>query len=143
MERAFHRNHLLLAVEERSQFQCVFIRLGSRVTQEQLVIAFARQAAEFFGQLLLLRNDYGIGIKSYIFQLIGHHLHIMRMGVADRDHGVSAVEVEVFRAGRIIDETAPAAYRFDGVEGIYVEKFHVFPFVFRRRGGLGFRMRRL
>lgn len=124
MERAFHRNHLLLAIEERSQFQCVFIRLGSRVTQEQLVIAFARQAAEFFGQLLLLRNDYGIGIKSDIFQLIGHHLHIMRMGVADRDHGVTAVHIEVFRPLVVPHVGAFGPHNVDIVQGIYIKHFH-------------------
>jgi len=128
---------------ERGELECVLIGFGPRVAEEEAVVGIARYASQLLGQTGLERVFHRIGVEAQTRDLLRDGPHVVRVGMADRDHGVSAVEVEVLRAGRIIDETAPAAYRFDGVEGIYVEKFHVFPFVFRRRGGLGFRMRRL
>ena len=80
-----------IACLERSQLQGVLVGLGTAVDQEQLVVVVARNLAQSFGQLLLQGIDDGVAVESQLANLAGDGFHIVRMGVADADDGVSAI----------------------------------------------------
>jgi len=113
--------HFGAARLERRQLECVFVGLGARIAEEKAVVAVTRCAAKFFGQRGLKRVFDRIGVESQPGGLLRDRLHVVGLGVADRDDGVSAVKVEVLGACGVVDEAAFAAHRLDGVEGVYVE----------------------
>ena len=84
----------------------------------------------FLGQPLLERILHRVGVEPEAGDLLRDRAHVVRMGVSDGDHGVSAVEVEVLGPGGVVNEAAPAAHRLHRIEWIYIEEFHLFP-VFR------------
>ena len=43
----------------------------------------------------LLIDDDRIGIETDMLQLVDHFFHVVRMGMADRDDGMSAVHIEI------------------------------------------------
>ena len=117
---------------ERGQLQGVLVGFGARVAEEKPVVVAARQPSEAVGQPLLERVLHRIGVEAQPGDLPLYGVDVVRMGVADRDHGVPAVEIEVLGAGRVVDEAASAPDRFDRIERIYVEQFHrVLSFGFR------------
>ena len=107
--------HLRAAGVERGQFQGVLIRLRSRVAEEEAVIVIARCAAQLFGQRGLERVFDRVGIEPQPCGLLGDCPYVVGLGMADRDDGMSAVEVEVFGACRVVDQ---AAFAPDGLYGI-------------------------
>jgi hypothetical protein len=44
---------------------------------------------------MLKRVLYGIGIESELAELIGKHTHIIRMAMANRNYGMTAIQVGV------------------------------------------------
>ena len=95
VKSAFHRDHLAFACDEGSELHRIFVGLGSRIAQEKLVIPLAGQFAQLRGQLALLIDDDRIGIETDMLQLVDHFFHVVRMGMADRDDGMSAVHIEI------------------------------------------------
>ena len=65
--------------------------------------------------------DDRVGIESYLVELLRHFLDIVRMGVADADHGMSAIEVQVLLPHLIPHFTAFALDDVHVEERIYVE----------------------
>ena len=128
VERLGKGQHLRAAGVERSQFQGVLVRLGSRVAEEEAVIVVARCAAQFFGQGGLERVLDRVGIEPQPCGLLREGPYIVGLRMADRDDGMAAVEVEVFGACRVVDEAALAPDGLYGIERIYVEKFHFYNF---------------
>ena len=73
------------------------------------------------GHLLLELVDDGVGVEAQGGYLVADHLHVVRMGVADGDDGMAAVEVEVLRTVLV---PHVAAFPFDDVDveqRIYIE----------------------
>ena len=56
---------------------------------------------------------------------MAHGLHIMRMGMTDRDDGMTAIEIKVFCTLIVPHATAAATDNVDGEEGINVKEIHV------------------
>ena len=105
---------------ERGELQTVLVGLGAAVHQKQLVVGIAAYGTQAFGQLALQRVHHGVGVEAYLAQLAAHGLHIVGMAVSDADHGMSAVEVEVFGAGIVVDAASLAAYDVHAEEWVYV-----------------------
>ena len=77
------------------------------------------------GQLLLQRVDHGVGVEAQRGRLPAQGLHVVRVGMAYGNDGMSAVEVEVFGAVVIPHMAAFSFYYVDVKEWIYVEKSHI------------------
>ena len=106
---------------EGGQLQGVLVGFGTAVDEEERVVFVAAGLAQAFGHLLLELVDDGVGVEAQGGYLVADHLHVVRMGVADGDDGMAAVEVEVLRTVLV---PHVAAFPFDDVdveEGIYVE----------------------
>ena len=125
---AFHRDHLAFSVMERRQFQGVFVRLGSRIAQEKLVIPLAGKFAQLISQLALLVDNYRIRIESDMLQLVYDRIHIVRMRVPDRNYGMSAVHIQITGSFIVPDVRALGAYDIDIPQGVHFEQIHIFRF---------------
>ena len=69
--------------------------------------------------------DDRVGIETQVVQLVGEHLHIVRMGMGDADNGMAAIEVEVFLTLVVPYLAALTFYNINIEERIYGVKFHV------------------
>ena len=98
---------------ERGEFQGVFVGLGARVDQKQLVVVVAAHLAEAFGQLCLEVVDYRIGVKYQLFGLLLDGFHHCGVGVSHRHHGMSAVEVEIFLSFGVGDAASASRHYVD------------------------------
>ena len=95
MEGLLARKHSGIARLKRSQLQGILVGLGTRVDKKQLVVVVATDLSQSLSQLHLQLVDDRVGVESYLVQLLRHLLYIVGVGVTDRDHSVSAVEVEI------------------------------------------------
>ena len=112
------------SVVEGGQLQRVLVGFGAAVDEEQLVVVVAARLAQAFGQLLLQLVDDRVGVEAQGGHLFADHLHVVRVGMADGDDGMAAIEVEVFSALFVPYVAAFAPHDVDVEQGIYVKEFH-------------------
>ena len=112
------------SVVEGGQFQRVLVGFGAAVDEEQLIVVVAADLAQAFGQLLLQLVDDRVGVEAQRGHLLADHLHVVRVGMADGDDGVAAIEVKVFSALFVPYVAAFAPHDVDVEQGIYVKEFH-------------------
>ena len=115
------RHHPCASVVEGGQLEGVLVGFGTAVDEEERVVFVAAGLAQSFGHLLLELVDDGVGVEAQGGYLVADHLHVVRMGVADGDDGMAAVEVEVLRTVLV---PHVAAFPFDDVDveqRIYIE----------------------
>ena len=125
------REHAGAPVGERGEFQRILVGLRTGVDEEELVVVVAGEASEPFRQFHLQRVDHRVGVEAESVQLVVHLFYIVGMGVADGNHRVAAIEVEVFLSFVVPHATALS---FDDVhieQGIDIKEFHfLFPFLY-------------
>ena len=95
MKGLLGREHARAAIGKRGELQRVLVGLGAAVDQEQLVVVVARDAAQALGQLHLQLVHHGVGVEAQLADLFRNLLDIVRVGVPDADHGMSAIEVQI------------------------------------------------
>ena len=88
-------NNLFAAVVEAGQLQGILIGLRPGITEEELIVGPAGYFTQLVGEFHLQRDMDGIGIKTDFIQLFGDTLHIMRMGMTDRNNGMAAVQIQI------------------------------------------------
>ena len=120
---------------EGGELQGVFVGLGPRVDQEEVIVVVARGAAQAFGQLRLQVVLHRVGVEAQALQLRADGLDVAGMAVANADDGVAAVEVEIFAALAVPHVAAAAFHNLDVEERIDVEKIHFALLFMGRRGG--------
>ena len=101
------------AVVKRSQLQRILVGLGSAVDKKQLIVGVAGDAAEPFGKVALQGVDDRVGVESELFQLTADFMDVVRMGVADADDGMTAIEIEVFLPLVVPHVAALSAHNID------------------------------
>ena len=126
MEAVAEGYDAVLARSEGRQLGGVLVRLGAAVVQEKGIVLIAADLADAARQLLLQGVAHAVGVEADLVQLLLQRFHIVGMGVADGNHGVAAVEVEIFLPLVVPDGAAFRLHRRDVEEGIYVEEFHIF-----------------
>ena len=102
--------HAAASVVERCQFQRIFVGLCARIDEEQLIIVISAGFAEQVGKALLQTIDYRIAVEHQILGLMLECLHIVRMRVTHRYHGMAAIEVEIFVALAVVGVAALASH---------------------------------
>ena len=107
---------------KRRQLKGVLIRFGPRVTQKQRVVGMPRRSTEFIGQFLLLRNMNRVGIERDLVQLAGQRLYVAGVRMANRNHGVTTVQIKILGAVGIPKIATLRPNGFDVVERINVKK---------------------
>ena len=100
-------------VVEGGQLQRILVGFRAAVDEEQLIVVVAARLAQPFGQLHLQFVDDRVGVEAQHGHLLADHLHIVRMGMADGDDGMAAVEVEVLGALVVPDVAAFAPHDVD------------------------------
>jgi hypothetical protein len=65
---------------------------------------------------------YRVGIEPDPAQLLRQSRHVTRMRVADRDHGMTTVKVQIAVAVGVPEVAAPGAGRFDVIERVHVKQ---------------------
>ena len=119
---------------ERSQFHGVLVGLGAGVDEEEGIILVAAGLAQTVGKLHLQLVDDRVGVEGQLLLLLLHHLHVVRMAVADGDDSMTTVEVEILLPLVVPHMTPFTLDDVDGLQRIYVKQFHnVFSFHFLRR----------
>jgi len=108
-------------IVEGSQLQGILVSLGTRVDEEELIILITACLAQTLGELYLQLVDNGVGVEAQVVELLGEHLHVVRMTVTDADNGMTAIEVEVFLTLVVPYVTALTFYYIDIEKWIYVE----------------------
>jgi hypothetical protein len=63
----------------------------------------------------------GIGIESHLVQLLGYPLHISGVGMADADHRVTAIHVQILLSFVIPHVRALGFYDGDVIDRVNVE----------------------
>ena len=122
MERLLARQDACgLRILERCQLQRILVGLGTAVNQEQLVVLITANLTQTLGQLLLQLVNHRVAVESYLLQLLRHLLDVVRMRVAYADHGMTAIEVQIFLSLVIPNLTALALHDVHVEEWIYVE----------------------
>ena len=96
MESLLYRKHAGFSVGEGSQLQGILVCLGTRVDEEELIIFITAYLAQTLSEFHLQLVDDRVGIETQVVQLVGEHLHIVRMAMTDADNGMPAIEVEIF-----------------------------------------------
>ena len=115
------REHTGVARLERSQFQGVLVGLGTGVDEKQLVVVVATYLSQSLSQFHLQFVNHGVRIEPDVLQLLRHLFNIVRVRVSDADHGMAAIQVEVFLTLVIPNLTALALHNVHVEERIYVE----------------------
>ena len=101
---------------ERGELQGVFVGLGARVAEEEPVVVISRDAAQPVGEFDLQRVLHRVGVEAQPADLLRDGLDVVGLCVADRDDGMTAVEVEVFGTLLVVDEAPLAPHRLDRIE---------------------------
>jgi len=109
------------AIVEGSQLQGILVSLGTGIDEEELIILITACLAQTLGEFYLQLVDDGVGVEAQVVELLGKHLHVVRMTVTDADNGMTAIEVEVFLAFVVPYVTALTFYYIDIEKWIYVE----------------------
>ena len=109
---------------ERSQFHGILVGLGPAVTQKKRVVFVSAGLSESAGKFFLKRVLYCVRVEAQPCQLVGQHLHIVRMGVPDGNYRMSAVEVGVFDSILVPECGVKPTDRLDVPEFVCLEKFH-------------------
>ena len=113
MERLSEREDLSFACVERCNLQRILIRLRTTVAKEKSIVIIPADLSQTCGKILLQRILDCIGIESEIAKLLRDHLHIMRMAMAHRNHGMTSVEVGINLAILIPKCCVQALYRLN------------------------------
>ena len=121
MEGFLTTQHTGVAGLERGQLQCILIRLGTGVDEEQLIVVVTTDLTQALSQFHLKLIDDGVGIESNLMKLFGYLLNIMWMRMSDADHGMATIEVKIFLTILVPYLTALALYDIHVEERIYVE----------------------
>ena len=125
VESLLYRKHAGSSVGEGSQLQGILVCFGTRVDEEELIIFITAYLAQTLSEFHLQLVDDRVGIETQVVQLIGEHLHIVRMAMTDADNGMTAIEVEVFLTLVVPYLAALSFYNINIEKRIYVVKFHV------------------
>ncbi len=115
MESLAECDDTLFAGVERRQLHGVFIGLGARVDEKQLVVVVATGLAELLCQTLLKAVDDGIAVEHQVLGLVLQRFHVVGVAVAHRNHGMAAVEVEIFSAVAV-ESVASTSFHYLNVE---------------------------
>jgi hypothetical protein len=91
-----------------------------------LVVGLSGHLPKFFREFLLQGDPDRIRVKAYAVQLFGDPLHIVGMRVADADHGMASIHIQVLPVLVIPHVRPPGPNDRDVIDGIYVEEFHAF-----------------
>src|SRR4051812_989465 len=78
MERFGKSHHLLTSVMEGGQLQCILIGFGAGIAKKELVVFPSGYLPQLSRQFLLKGDADGVGVKTYLIQLIGDPADIMR-----------------------------------------------------------------
>ena len=113
--------HTATSIVERCQFKRIFVSLGARIDEEQLIIVVSTGFAKQVGKALLQAIDYRVAVEHQIFGLMLESLHIVRMRVSHRYHGMSAVKVEILGAFAIVGVATHAFHYFHIEQWIYIK----------------------
>ena len=95
MEGLFGREHTCAAIVEAGELEGILVGFGATVDQKELIIVVAADLAQPLGKLALEQVDDTVGVEAKLVELLGEHVDIMGMAVADADDSMSAVEVEI------------------------------------------------
>ena len=106
MERLLCREHTGATIVEGCQLQSIFIGFCATVDEEQGIVFVPGNLAQTLSNLLLQTVDDRVGIESQRVQLLGHHLHVVRMAVANGNHGMATIQIQVLRT-LIVPYVAP------------------------------------
>ena len=125
VESLLYRKHAGSSVGEGSQLQGILVCFGTRVDEEELIIFITAYLAQTLSEFHLQLVDDRIGIETQVVQLVGEHLHIVRMAMTDADNGMTAIKVEIFLPLVVPYLAALSFYNINIEKRIYVVKFHV------------------
>ena len=115
MESLLGRKHTRAPIVERCQLEAILVGFSSAIDEKKLVVVVSANVAQSLSETYLEGIDDRIAIESQLFKLVSHLFDIMRVRMADANHGMSTVEVEVFVAF-IIPDMAPLS-----LDDVYVE----------------------
>ena len=102
-----------------------YVEMLTRVDEEELIIFITASLAQTLSEFHLQLVDDRVGIETQIVQLVGEHLYIVRMAMADADNGMTAIKVEIFLTLVVPYLAALTFYNINIEKRIYVVKFHV------------------
>src|SRR5690606_14696535 len=117
-------DELLLSGGERRQLEGILIGFRTGVAKEEPVVGIAGELAEQFGQVFLRPVNYRVGVEADAVELVAQPRDIMRMRMADGDHGMATVCVEPGLAGLVPERAAAGLDDIDRKKGIYIEQLH-------------------
>ncbi|MPN64261.1 hypothetical protein SDC9_212032 [bioreactor metagenome] len=76
---------------------------------------------QLFGKFGLQAVDHGVGIKPDFFYLLLNGFHVNRMRMADGNHGVPPVKIEIFHTVPVPYAATFCADGLDIPKGIYIK----------------------
>lgn len=106
------------------QLDGILIGLSTRVAKKETIVIVTRESAQLISQLLLQAILYRVGVETQLTHLLADLFHIVRMGMADRDDSMAAIEVEILGASSIIHIVSLTTNGLYGIEWIYIEEIH-------------------
>src|SRR6185312_13284284 len=121
MEGLAEGDYLFAAGMKGGQLECVLVCFGPGITKKYLVVRAAADLAELIGQLFLQGNADRIAIETDLIQLVGDALYVMRMGMADGNDGMAAIEIQILLTILIPDVGTFCLYYGDIIDRIDVE----------------------
>ena len=113
MEALRDRKNLVAPRRFDGHAQCVLVGLGTRVDEKDAVEPFRRNTRQAFGSLGPDVQRHGVALEQQLAALLLDRGNQPGVPVAERRHGMAAVEVQDSPAIARIDVAAAGAFRHE------------------------------